>query len=203
MRTAWQCGRLPFLDRWGGLFGRRGRQRWRRAFPLRLRIGLGRLRCYPGWPRAGRRRLGGRGRPGFRARRRLQGWRRLRDPRIVHGNLGQRNAGQSNPRRDHDGCQQQIVPVTTLSIVRRHSVHRSWLVRTQRPLQRMVPRGTGLHSPTGGSSFPTAISKLLVQRMGSAKRPLSISMRPSYSARFRSLCALRKICTSELSEPRV
>jgi hypothetical protein len=105
--------RLSFLDRRGGLLGRSRWQRRRHSVLLCLRIGVGRLRCDLARPGAG-----------FRARCRLQGLRRLRHLRIANDNHRQRKAGQRNPRRDHDGCQQQIVPQAALFVVQGHSVHR-------------------------------------------------------------------------------
>jgi hypothetical protein len=116
--------RLSFLDRRGGLLGRSRWQRRRHSVLLCLRIGVGRLRCDLGRAGASRRRLRRRRRPGFRARCRLQGLRRLRHLRIANDNHSQRKAGQRNPRRDHDGCQQQIVPQAALFVVQGHSIHR-------------------------------------------------------------------------------
>jgi hypothetical protein len=43
------------------------------------------------------------------------------------------------------------------------------------------------YSAAGGTSFPTTVSSFFVLRMRSASSFSSMSMRPSYSARFRSL----------------
>ena len=59
------------------------------------------------------------------------------------------------------------------------------------------------HSAAGRPSLATAVASLFVQRIRSAKRLSSISIRPWYSAKFRSLWAFRKICMSDLSEPNV
>src|SRR4051812_24581181 len=70
--------RLSFLDRRGGLLGRRRRQGRRGARLLRLRIRTRRLRRNIAGPLAGCCRLGGRRWFCFRARGRLQRLRRLR-----------------------------------------------------------------------------------------------------------------------------
>jgi len=59
------------------------------------------------------------------------------------------------------------------------------------------------YSSEGKASFPTAPSSFFVQRTRSAKSCSSISTRPSYSAKLRSLWALRKICMSDWSVPKV
>jgi len=64
-------------------------------------------------------------------------------------------------------------------------------------------RSARFHHLAGGARLLTANSYFFVQRTRSAKSFSSISMRPSYSAKFRSLCAFRKIWMSAFSVPRV
>ena len=57
--------------------------------------------------------------------------------------------------------------------------------------------------PPGGVSLPTAVSSLFVAPMRSDSSVSSTSRRPSYSARFLSLCAFRNVWMSAALVPSV